>query len=148
MKSEASLTETKTAFDRVRVAEAMHAGVIAVPSDVPLVDVARIMSEQRIHCVVVTGAPEDPAPAGNLWGVVSDLDLAAAAEGELAGRTAGGSAATPLVFVAPDDTLTRAAQLMTEHSVAHLVVVDPLAGKPVGVVSTLDLARVAAAPPA
>jgi len=37
------------------------------------------MSEQRIHCVVVTGAPEDPAPAGNLWGVVSDLDLAAAA---------------------------------------------------------------------
>ena len=79
MKREASVIETKTAFDRVRVAEAMHAGLIAVPGDASLVDVARIMSEQRIHCVVVTGAPEDPAPTGNLWGVVSDLDLAAAA---------------------------------------------------------------------
>jgi len=144
VKNETALTETKTALDRLRVAEAMHAGVISVTSDTPLVEVAVIMSEQRIHCIVVTNSPEDPAAAGNLWGIVSDLDLAAAAEGDLTGRTAGGTAATPLVFVAPDDTLTRAAQLMTEHSSAHLIVVDPLAGEPVGVISTLDVARVMA----
>ena len=144
MKDETALTDTMTALDRLRVAEAMHAGVISVTRDTPLVEVAGLMSKQRIHCIVVTGPPEDPAAAGDLWGIVSDLDLAAAAEGDLTGRTAGGTAATPLVFVAPDDTLTHAAQLMTEHSVAHLVVVDPLAGKPVGVISTLDVARVVA----
>lgn len=144
MELEPSAIATQTSFDRVRVAEAMHAGVISMTAETPLVEVARAMSEQRVHCVVVTGPPEDPATAASVWGVVSDLDLVAAAEGELSGRTAGDAAATPLVFVAPGDTLTRAAQLMTEHSVSHLVVVDPLAGTPVGVVSTLDLARVGA----
>jgi CBS domain-containing protein len=33
---------------------------------------------------------------------------------------------------------------MTEHAVAHLLVVDDTSGKPVGVLSTLDMARVLA----
>jgi CBS domain-containing protein len=44
-------------------------------------------------------------------------------------------------MVRPDDTLMRAAQLMTEHAVTHLLVVDPAGGLPVGVLSTLDVAR-------
>ena len=34
----------------------------------------------------------------------------------------------------------RAAQLMTEHAVAHVVVVDPPPARPLGVLSTLDIA--------
>jgi CBS domain-containing protein len=34
--------------------------------------------------------------------------------------------------------------MMTEHAVAHLLVVDDGSGKPVGVLSTLDMARVLA----
>ena len=60
---------------------------------------------------------------------VSDLDE----------QTAGGTAASPVVMVTPTETLERAAQLMTEHSTSHLVVVDVGLLKPVGVITTLDI---------
>ena len=43
-----------------------------------------------------------------------------------------------------DDDLRHAAQLMTESGVSHLAVVDPKTRRPVGVVSTLDVARAVA----
>ena len=59
-----------------------------------------------------------------LWGVVSDLDLVqATVGGELEDLTAGGTAVTPALTIAADDTLQHAAQLMSEHEVTHLVVV-------------------------
>jgi CBS domain-containing protein len=66
------------------------------------------------------------------------------AAGELAGKSAGESAVTPVLMVSPDETLRRAAQLMAEHGSAHLVVTDPISLEPVGVLSTLDLAEVVA----
>ena len=114
----------------------MHRGVIVCDRSEALSRVAALMSEHRVHCVVVGGE------AGRLWGIVSDLDLvAAAAVRDLEEQTVGGSAVTPVVLIAPEDSLHRAAQLMTEHAVAHLVVVEPDTGRPVGVLSTLDLAR-------
>lgn len=119
-----------------RVSDAMHRGVIVCDRSEALSRVAALMSEHRVHCVVVGGE------AGRLWGIVSDLDLvAAAAVRDLEEQTVGGSAVTPVVLIAPEDSLHRAAQLMTEHAVAHLVVVEPDTGRPVGVLSTLDLAR-------
>lgn len=124
---------------KTRVEEAMHEGVITCSAETPLSDVARLMASEHVHCVVVVTEPEDGA---SLWGVVSDLDLVAAASvREVAEQTAGGTAATPVIMVDLDESLLRAAQLMTEHATAHLVVVDPDSGQPVGVVSTLDLAR-------
>jgi hypothetical protein len=41
----------------------------------------------------------------------------------------------------PRRALYHAAQLMAEHDIAHLIVIE--AGSPVGVVSTLDVARAA-----
>jgi CBS domain-containing protein len=74
-------------------------------------------------------------------GVVSDLDLVAAAfVRDLDGQAAGASAAPPVVTVAAEETVERAAQLMTEHATAHLVVVDSRRGRPMGVLSTLDVA--------
>ena len=37
--------------------------------------------------------------------------------------------------------LAAAAEAMVEHDVSHLVVVEGRSGRPVGVVSTLDVAR-------
>ena len=65
--------------------------------------------------------------------------------GELEDRSAGGTAVTPVLTIAADDTLLRAAQLMSEHDVTHLVVVDRGATRPVGILSTLDIARALAA---
>jgi CBS domain-containing protein len=58
---------------------------------------------------------------------------------DLAEQTAGGTAATSALTVRPDETIQRAAQLMTEHATAHLIVVDE-DRMPIGVISTLDLA--------
>jgi len=77
---------------------------------------------------------------------VSDLDLVAAASvRDLDEQTAGAAAATTPLTVRRDETIQRAAQLMTEHGATHLVVVDD-EGRPAGVLSTLDVAAVLAAP--
>ena len=44
-------------------------------------------------------------------------------------------------MVRPDETVARAAALMREHQVTHLVVIDPDSALPVGVLSTLDIAK-------
>jgi CBS domain-containing protein len=97
--------------------------------------------------VVVYDYGQEADEARLLWGIVSDLDLAAAAAaGELDNVTAGNAAATPVWTISADDSLVRAAQLMAEHGISHLVVVDPHTERPSGVISTLDLARAFAAP--
>jgi CBS domain-containing protein len=127
-----------TELAEIRVADAMHAGVLTCPLETPLREVARLMAEHRVHCIV-TDHEAEPGRRP-LWGVVSDLDLVTTASAEgVEGRTAGQTAATPALTVAPWETLERAAQLMAEHAVAHLIVVDR-GERPVGVLSTLDIA--------
>jgi CBS domain-containing protein len=123
----------------IRVADVMHRGVLTCARDEPLSTVAELMVQHRVHCVVVTDHPDQ---AGALWGVVSDLDLVAAASVRgLDDQLAGATAATAALTISPRETLQRAAQLMTEHGTAHLVVVDTTTLRPVGVLSTLDVAR-------
>jgi CBS domain-containing protein len=94
---------------------------------------------------VVVFDEREEADGQPFWGVASDLDLAAGlGENNVDERNAGEIAASSVVTVPSDETLDRAAQLMTEHGSAHLVVVEPGTGLPVGVLSTLDLARFAA----
>lgn len=132
----------RSRLDEISVASAMSEGVVSLPRSAPLSEVARLMAERRIHCVVVSDVPEDGAA---VWGVVSDLDLVAAATVRgLEDQTAGGSAATAVLAVRPEDTLLRAGQLMTEHALTHLVVIDSETGRPRGVLSTLDIAAAAA----
>ena len=59
-------------------------------------------------------------------------------------RLASDIAATELVTVDPTDTLETAVRLMTDYGTAHLVVVSPQTGRPVGMISSLDIARAAA----
>lgn len=122
----------------VRVSDVMHAGVVTCAPDTPLRVVARILVEHRIHCVAV---PDIAGKGLAAWGIVADLDLvAAAAAGEVEGRTAADAAAGEALAISDEATLERAVQLMTEHQAAHLVVVGAATGRPVGVLSTLDVA--------
>ncbi|HET8651726.1 MAG TPA: CBS domain-containing protein [Gaiellaceae bacterium] len=135
------MKDEQLVLDETTVADAMHQGVLTCGLYAPLTQVARTMAEENVHCVVVWNEPSEAAETP-LWGVVSDLDLVAVAASEnLRDRTAGGSANTPVLMVATSEPLRRAAQMMAEHEVSHLVAVDPLTTKPVGVVSTLDIAR-------
>src|SRR5690349_14205230 len=119
----------------VRAADAMHRGVLSCTADVPLCEVARIMAEHRVHCVVV----EEPgAETSDSWTVVSDIDLvAAAAADRLDEPAAGRVAATWVPQIGGEDSLMRAAQLMAERDVSHLVVVGAASGRPEGILSTL-----------
>jgi CBS domain-containing protein len=125
------------AFETAKVLDAMRLGVVSCPPDTPLREVARIMATYRIHSVVVTDLPE-----GAPLGVVADIDIVAAAQTPEA--PAGEVARTEVLTVTPEDPLGRAAQLMAEHEVTHLVVVQPHSGHAVGVVSALDVANMLA----
>ena len=123
-----------------RVADAMHWGLVHCPPDAPLSTVAALMSDERVHCVVVA---EDPSDAKSMWGVISDLDLVAASTVRpLDGQRAGGTAMKPAVTAFPRESLAAAAERMTRLGVSHLVVVDDVGQRPLGVISTLDIAAV------
>jgi CBS domain-containing protein len=126
-------------LEHVRVSDAMHHGILACSPEAPLGEVAAIMATHRVHAVAVT----DEAGSRPV-GVVSDLDVVAAiaAGDELVAREA---AATEPLSVSANERLDRAAQLMAEHGVAHLVVLDPADGHPVGVLATSDVASIYAA---
>jgi len=124
------------------VADAMTTGVINCAPETSLRTVARIMAERRVHAVYVFDYGHEDDETVELWGLVSDLDVVAAAVEYLDARTAGESAVTPLVVVESDDGLDHAAALMAENDVSHLAVVDPHTGRPVGVLSTIDIARI------
>lgn len=125
----------------VTVAEAMTAGVINCAPDTALRTVAKLMATYRVHAVFVFDYADGTDDAFELWGLVSDLDLVAGARHSLDERTAGESAVTPLVTVLGSDTLEHAAELMAVNGVSHLAVLDPCTPRPVGVISTLDIAR-------
>jgi CBS domain-containing protein len=128
-------------IDALLVNDVMHRGIFTCERQARLSEVAATMAREHVHCVVVESGS---AEAGPPWGIVSDLDLVAASiVRDLAHQSAGGSAATPVVTVSPNETLGRAAQLMTEHNTAHLIVVDR--ERPIGVLSTIDIATCLAA---
>lgn len=120
------------------VGDLMTAGILTCSPSAPLRTVARMMATHRVHAIVVFGHQDTLLP----WGVVSDLDLVGAID---SGANAGAIAASPVVTVTTDDTLIGAAQLMREHSTAHLIVVaDAASPIPIGVLSSLDVVRAVA----
>jgi CBS domain-containing protein len=101
-----------------------------------------MMATYRVHAILVTAHGEEELAGGGLWGVVSDTDLLRAAEaGGLDERPARTIAATPVLMVDAGEDLAHAARLMVEHEVSHLLVVEPQSTRPIGVLSTLDIAR-------
>jgi len=116
------------------VADALTQGVIGCPPRTSLRSAARLMADHDAQAVYVI----DEA---SRWGLVSDLDIAAAAAGDLDARTAGDSAVKPLLTVSGDQLLTVAAALMARTSVTHLAVLDEANRHPIGVLSAIDVGR-------
>jgi CBS domain-containing protein len=125
------------------VSEAMHEGVYTCPPDTSLSEVAEIMVARGVHALVVR---QDASGGETGPGIVSALDLVAAATiRSLDEQAAAGSVASPAVTVTPHFSLARAAELMTRHGTAHLLVVEESTGRPVGVLSTMDILEALAA---
>ena len=112
----------------------MHRGIFSCGPDASMGEVAGIMATHRVHAVAISDR-DGTRPTG----VISDLDVVAAiSSGEQ--PTALQAAATERLTVSSGERLDRAAQLMTEHAVSHLVVLDAANGHPIGVLSTSDVA--------
>ena len=127
------------AFEHSTVAAAMRPGIISCQPDTSLRAVAEQMASYHVHAVVVEREALQSG-AGQAWGIVSDLDVAnAAARGELQ-ATAGELAGSGAPLIGPAEPLKRAAELMTQHSVSHLIVSTAPTARPAGIISTLDLA--------
>ncbi len=114
------------------VRDVMHWGIFVCAPLAPLADVARVLVERRAHSVMVWRDGD--------MAFVTDMDVVAAAVGGGPRPTAGelASASGGLALVRADATLDRAASLVAETAVGHVVVVDG-DGFPVGVLSTLDI---------
>ena len=126
-------------FEQARVEDAMRHGLIEAHPWMNIQSVARMMASYHVHSVVISAAGDEGRVRP--WGVVTDMDVVRGAR-EARDRQVGDCISTDLVTVAPGDSLERAAELMDEHGVTHLIVVDPERDRPLGIVSTLDIARV------
>ncbi len=123
------------------VRDLMHRGIITCPPQTRVGEAASLMSDGGVHCVVVEGLARGPRGGEELvWGVFSTMDLVrAAANGDLDGQV-GDMAGTEVITVQEDESIERAIQVMSEHEIAHLIVITS-SGEPVGVLSSLDCAR-------
>lgn len=130
-------------FEHATVADAMHPGILSCDPDATPSEAARMMATHHVHCLAVVGISHRE-PECAVWGIVSDHDLLrAAARGETDGTVAA-LATEPLVSIAPITPLAAAASLMASQNTSHLVVVEPETERPVGIISTLDVAGVLA----
>jgi CBS domain-containing protein len=137
--------ELPVAFESATVGDVMSHGVISCPHETPLRVVARMMATHGVHAIFVFEYADEADEEPRLWAVVSDLDLVAAARLDLDTLTAGATAVTPLVTVETDSSIGEAGSLMAQHGIAHLAVTEPGSRRPIGVISTLDIARAIAA---
>lgn len=133
--------EFPVAFETATVRDAMSRGVIGCAPETPLRTVARMMATFGVHAVFVFDHAHETGEVPRLWATVSDLDLVAATQLDLDTLTAGATAVTPLVTIAPDRAIGEAGSLMAQYGVAHLAVTEPGSRRPIGVISTLDIAR-------
>jgi CBS domain-containing protein len=107
-----------------------------VSSEATLLEVARMMRDQRIGDVIVTTRD------GTLRGIVTDRDIVvrAVATGKPVDKMqVGDICSDQLVTVTPTSTVDEAAQLMRQHAIRRVPVVRD--GHAVGIVSIGDLAR-------
>ena len=125
------------------VSDAMHPGILACEPDASLTEVAQTMATHHVHCVAVVGISHDEPQCG-VWSVISDLDLIRAGIRDGEPQSARTIAQQPLVTAAPSLPLREAGELMLHHAISHLVVVEPGTQRPIGILSTADIAGVLA----
>ncbi len=132
------------AFENATVSDAMHPGIVSCELDATSTEIARMMATHHVHCVAALAAPTRSPDESYVWGIVSDLDLIAAGVRDGAESTARDLAAQPIISVKPTMPLRHAVELMLENQTSHVVVTDPANKRPIGVLSSLDIAGVLA----
>ena len=119
-----------------QVRDAMHVGLIKCPRETPLAEVARLMAVHRVHAIVTVGA-EDRALGRRL--------RPRPGLGARHRRGSHGRRTQPRRTSCPSRPTTRSTMPPSSSASTpstHLIVVEPATKRPVGVISTLDVAGV------
>ena len=132
------------ALSQATVADVMHPGILSCPTDASLTELARMMATYHVHCVAVMQAQPNGSGDAYVWGIVSDLDVIRAAVEPAGERNAGSAGGAAHDQRQDGDAAEDAAELMLRHGVSHLVVVEDATLRPIGVLSTLDIASAVA----
>jgi CBS domain-containing protein len=117
-----------------KISDVMTRNPVTMQGGSTLTEAATAMKEQDIGDVIVM---DD----GSISGILTDRDLvvrAIAEKRDAAATVVADVCSSDVVTVAPGDDVGAAIQLMREHSIRRVPVVD--GGKPVGIVSLGDLA--------
>jgi CBS domain-containing protein len=117
----------------VRIRDVMTESVVTATPDTSVREVAETMRERNVGSVVLV---ENGQPVG----FVTDRDLAVSvlADGRDPSDRACDHASAPVVTAAPDMDITEAAELMVEHGIRRLPVLE--GGELIGIVTLDDLA--------
>jgi len=115
------------------VSQLMHTNLVKLDANASVFDAARHMRDSSIGDVLVTDK-------GKLRGIVTDRDLVVrclATRSDPAATRLKDVCSEDLVTLAPDDDFQNAVQLMNDHAVRRLPVVD--GDEVIGIVSLGDL---------
>lgn len=129
----------------MRVRELMTGAVVTARPDMPVLDARHLMIEKRIRHLIVTSDGDE------LLGMVTDRDIRLNLPSQatslsvwemnylLTRLTLGEVMTTSVITVGPDREARDAAQLILDHRIGALPVVD--AGHLIGIVTETDLLR-------
>jgi len=134
---------TTPSFEHATAADAMRPYVLTCTPQTPLVTVAQRMAGEHVHALVVMSPRGTDAHERRAWGVLTDRDLLTHAR-HVEELTAGDVATPAILEIRPDDRLSDVADRMVAAGTSHAIVEEPSSGRPVGVVSTLDIAGILA----
>ena len=130
-------------FEHARVADAMRPRVLTCDPQTTMVTVAQRMASEHVHAIVVLRETIDAKGVigRRAWGILTDRDVLRCGA-EINDRVAEDVAMGGVLTVHPDDRLDDVAQRMLDQHTSHAVVVEPRTDRPVGVLSTLDIAGI------
>ena len=120
-----------------RVRDAMTRGVITVPFDTPVSEIAKLLVRERISGIVVT------APNGEAVGVISEIDIIKVFEKDWDKLTAEDVMSSVVRTIDPETTLRKAAAIMRDLNIHRLVILSlkPAPGVPIGILTASDILR-------
>lgn len=118
----------------------MTRGVVTVPMDATVKEIATLLTRQGLSGVAVTG------PDGAAVGVISDMDILKVIGKENLEKINAESIMTPdIQIIRPMCTLRDAAELMMEKGIHRLLVYSEhgvgVSHRPIGIVSASDIVR-------
>ncbi len=119
----------------IRVCDLMHKGVISCYPEDRVKELAQMMDQNQIRCIVVMDE------MGEVWGLVSIMELLPFFGKDLEQIRAQEIMRPFKIEVDPQWPISEAVQLMKKKKIEHLIVIDPHAGprRPIGILTSFDI---------